>query len=293
MTSAFLDARAQLRRAGLRPKRSFGQNFLVAPHVLDKIARACVPDAETARAHVIELGAGLGALTRALVDRAAHVTAIERDRDLVPPLREDLAAFIDDGRLEVIEGDAQTAAFDALFAGAPAGAPRVVCGNLPYQITGKLIESAVQQSAFVDRAVFMVQLEVAERLVAAPGSKTFGALTVFTSAAFDVRRLLEVSRGNFHPPPDVTSAVVVLDARRPPRALETPTFRACVRAAFGQRRKTLRNAWSQLAPVDALEAAAAHAGVSLAARGETLDVEDFARMAEALEVTDRSSRPAP
>lgn len=286
----FLDARALLRASGLKPKRSFGQNFLVSPQVLARIARACVPDEARGVAHVVELGAGLGALTRALLDRAAHVTAIERDRELVPVLRDALGAFIAEGRLDVLEADAQSARFDALFASAPPGAPRVVCGNLPYQITGSLIEAAVRQSTFVDRAVFMVQLEVAERLLAAPGSKTYGALTVFTTAAFRVEREMVVSRGNFHPPPEVTSAVVSLTAERPPRAEETPTFRACVREAFARRRKTLRNAWSGLGNPSEVEAAATRAGVDLGARGETLSVEDFARMARALEEGSATAR---
>jgi 16S rRNA (adenine1518-N6/adenine1519-N6)-dimethyltransferase len=137
----------------------------------------------------------------------------------------------------------------------------------------------------------MVQDEVARRLAAEPGSKDWGALTVFVRAAFDVRRLLRAPPGAFHPPPKVTSAVVELVPLRPPRAEETPPFRALVRRAFEARRKTLRNAWAGLAPhPGGLERAAALAGVRLEARGETLDVESFARMASALE---RVSGPRP
>jgi 16S rRNA (adenine1518-N6/adenine1519-N6)-dimethyltransferase len=130
----------------------------------------------------------------------------------------------------------------------------------------------------------MVQDEVAARLAATPGSKAWGALTVFVRAAFDVKRVLRAPPGAFHPPPDVTSAVVVLTPLRPPRAEETARFRALVKQAFEARRKTLRNAWAGLAPdAAALQRAAAEAGVSLDARGETLDVEAFARMAQALD----------
>jgi 16S rRNA (adenine1518-N6/adenine1519-N6)-dimethyltransferase len=129
----------------------------------------------------------------------------------------------------------------------------------------------------------MVQSEVADRLNAKPGTKAWGALTVFVRAAYDVRRLLRAPSGAFHPPPDVTSAVVELSPLRPPRAIETERFRALVRGAFEARRKTLRNAWARLAPAAVLEPAASRAGISLDARGETLDVEAFARMAEALE----------
>lgn len=270
------DPRAILRKHGLSAKRSFGQNFLVAEPVVRAIAAACVPDDELGRATVIEIGAGTGALTAALCDRAARVIAIERDRDLVPVLRAEL-----EGRpaLEVVEADAQTAPIEAwLEAAAP---PRVLAGNLPYQITGSLLERATQLAPRLERAVFMVQAEVAERLVARPSTKEYGALTVFVRAAFDVTRVMTVSRGSFHPAPEVTSAVVRL-VPRAARVEETPRLRAVIKAAFEARRKTLRNAWSRLAERAALEDAAARAGVSLDARGETLDVEAFARMADAL-----------
>jgi 16S rRNA (adenine1518-N6/adenine1519-N6)-dimethyltransferase len=274
------DSRALLRDRGLRPKKSFGQNFLVSEHVSKAIAAACVTDDEIGRARVVELGAGLGALTSLLVERAAHVVAIERDRELVPILREALAAPIAEGRLDVVEGDAQTAELASALGDAP---PRILCGNLPYQITGQLLRRAVEHAATLERAVFMVQAEVAARLVAAPSTKDYGALTIFVRAAFDVDRVMTVSRGNFHPPPDVTSAVVRLRTLRPPRAAETPTFRALVRGAFEARRKTLRNAWSGVAPAEAIADAARVAGVSLDARGETLDVDAYARVAAALD----------
>lgn len=271
--------RAVLERTGLSPKKSFGQNFLVAPHAVEAIARACVPDAEVGRARVLELGAGTGVLTRALAERAARVVAIERDRELVPVLREELA---DLEHVTIEEGDAQTAEPAALLGAADASAPRVVCGNLPYQITGRLLERAVAHADDLERVVFMVQLEVAERLAAEPGSKTYGALTVFVQAAFAVTKLFDVSRGSFHPPPAVTSAVVRLDPLRPRRAEETDLFRAVVKGAFGARRKTLRNAWRSLGDADAVAAAAARAGISLDARGETLSVDAFAAMAHEL-----------
>jgi len=279
------DARALLRGAGLSPKKSFGQNFLVAPHVVENIARACVPDAEVGRAHVIELGAGLGVLTRALAERAARVVAVERDRDLVPILQNELAEYGE--RVSIVEGDAQTVDPRALLGDVT---PRVLCGNLPYQITGRLLEQATVHASVIDRAVFMVQLEVAERLAADPGTKIYGALTVFTRAAFRTTKLFNVLRGSFRPPPDVTSAVVQLDREIPRRAEETTTFRALVKGAFGMRRKTLRNAWNSVAPSEAIARAATEAAVSLDARGETLNVDDFARMARALEGILRTSQ---
>jgi 16S rRNA (adenine1518-N6/adenine1519-N6)-dimethyltransferase len=274
------DPRAVLRDAGLRPKKSFGQNFLVANGIAVSIAEACVHDDEVGRARVVEIGAGTGVLTRLLAGRARTVAAIERDRDLVPLLQREMA----DAGVRVVEADAQTVDLAALLGDPEPGSPRVLCGNLPYAITGPLLRRTMEHAAHVERVVFMVQDEVADRLGAHPGTKAWGALTVFMRAAFDVRRVLRAPPGAFHPAPEVSSAVVELVPVRPPRATETGRFRALVRGAFGARRKTLRNAWSRLAPDAAtLEAAAAQAGVSLAARGETLDVEAFARMADALD----------
>jgi 16S rRNA (adenine1518-N6/adenine1519-N6)-dimethyltransferase len=268
-----------LREAGLRPKKSFGQNFLVAEPIARAIAEACVPAGDVGRARVIEIGAGTGALTRLLAERAGEVVAVERDRDLVPLL----AREVEGTRARVLEADAQAIDLPGLL-GEAGGAPRVLCGNLPYAITGPLLRLAVESADAVDRVVFMVQDEVAQRLAASPGNKDWGGLTVFVRAAFTVRRVLRAPPGAFHPPPDVTSAVVELLPLRPPRARETPSFRALVRAAFQSRRKMLRNAWSFAAPdAAALERAAREAGVDLDARGETLDVEAFARMAAALD----------
>lgn len=284
-----IDARVLLREASLSPKKSFGQNFLVSERTVRAIAEACVPDAELGRARVLELGAGLGALTSDLLARAAHVTAVERDRDLVPLLSRALGAATDAGKLTILEADAQTVDLDAALGRASQGAspepspPRVLCGNLPYQLTGRLLQLAVTSAASVDRVVFMVQDEVAERLVASPGTKDYGALTVFVRAAFDVTRLFKVSRGSFHPPPEVTSSVVRLVPVRPARAEETESFRALVRGGFGMRRKTLRNAWAHVAPADVIARAASDAAISLDARGETLSVEDYARVAAALD----------
>lgn len=278
----FLDPRALLARHGLRPKRSFGQNFLVAPHVVERIAALCARDDDRAPVRVVEIGAGLGALTHALLARGASVAAIERDRELVPVLEAELAADVEAGRLEIVEADAASVDYRALFASRPA-ATRVLAGNLPYQITGRLLELATELADVVDRVVVMVQREVADRLVAAAGTKAYGQLTVFVQAAFTVRRALLVGAGNFHPAPEVESAVVELQPRRDARTIETPMFRQVVHLAFGERRKTLRNALRSLVAGEASAAVAADSGVDLQRRGETLDVAEFARLADAIE----------
>jgi 16S rRNA (adenine1518-N6/adenine1519-N6)-dimethyltransferase len=275
------DPRAVLRGAGLRPKKSFGQNFLVAEPIARATATACVPDDDVGRARVVEIGAGTGVLTRLLAERAFSVVAIERDRDLVPLLARDPPGE----NVRVVEGDAQTVDLAALLGPPEAGTPRVLCGNLPYALSGPLLRRAVELAPDgVDRVVFMLQEEVADRLAASPGTKAWGGLTVFVRAAFDVKRVLRAGPGAFHPPPEVTSVVVELRPLRPPRARETARFRSLVRASFEARRKTLRNAWKKLArDASTLEEAAKRAGISLDARGETLEIEDFARVAEELE----------
>jgi 16S rRNA (adenine1518-N6/adenine1519-N6)-dimethyltransferase len=269
------DARDRFRALGLRPKKSFGQNFLSDPRIASSIAELAT---EPAGGTVVEIGAGLGALTEPLLARASRVVAVERDRDLCPILRETFAEQIARGALEVLEADAASLDFAALLATGPR--PHVVAGNLPYQITGKLLEMATVIASRIDRAVFMVQREVADRLAARAGTAQYGGLTVFVTAAFRVERAMTVGRGAFFPSPDIDSAVVVLAPE--PRAEETDAFRAAVRAAFEQRRKTLRNAWRKLGPADEIERRAREAGIDLDRRGETLTVEEFARFASRL-----------
>lgn len=267
---ATLDAR------GLRHKRRFGQNFLADRSIAKRIAELSTTPAGGT---VVEIGAGLGALTSYLLERASRVVAIERDRDLIPILRDTFSDALASGCLELLEADAKQTDYPALFSNG--ARPRVLTGNLPYHITGPLLELSVGIASSVDLVVFMVQLEVAERLSSQAGKRAYGALTVFVRAAFDVNRAFVVRRGAFYPQPNVDSAVVVLTPRRPALALETDGFRAFVHAAFAQRRKTLRNAWRGVFGLtdDDLRRNAELAGIDLDARGETLDVEAFARMA--------------
>jgi 16S rRNA (adenine1518-N6/adenine1519-N6)-dimethyltransferase len=264
------DARDLLRKHGLSPKRSFSQNFLVQPQATARIADAA---AELGR-DVVELGPGLGALTHALLARGCRVLAVELDRDMVRVLRDELGKH---PQLEVRMGDA--AEIDITSYSKACGTKLVVTGNLPYQSTGAILRQIIGHRDALHGAVLMVQREVRDRLVAEPGSKDYGALTVFTQAGFEVDTLFRLKPGSFFPPPQVESAVVRLRPRSVARAEETPTFRAAVRSAFQMRRKTLRNALRAIGPTERWAAAAATAGVDLARRGETLSVEEFARLA--------------
>jgi len=268
---AFEDPRVVLQRHGLRPKRAFSQNFLVSRHAVDEIARAATMNPELP---VIELGPGAGTLTAALLRRGARVMAVEKDREMIALLRAELGHL---AALTVVEGDAARFDLDAL------GMPGRVslCGNLPYAITGAILERLVQIADRIDRAVVMIQREVGERLLATPGNKIWGSLSVFVQARFIVKRVIKVPAGAFFPPPDVESVVVSLVPREVPIAIEDEALRTIVKAAFGTRRKTLRNGLLREAGEHA-DALLVAANIDGGRRGETLSIEELGALAQAL-----------
>lgn len=272
--------RQEFAARGLAAKRSFGQCFLADPN----IARIIAQEATTpAGGTTLEIGAGTGALTAPLLDRAARVIAIERDRDLVPVLRATFAGAIEAGRLVVVEADAVSADWASLVAEGPE--PRILAGNIPYQITGRILQRAVEHAGAFQRAVFLVQKEVAQRLAAKPGTKDYGAMTVFVRSRFAPSLRVVVPASCFRPKPRIDSAVVVLRASEPVPGCRGSTFEELVACAFSKRRKTLRNAWAGAAGLEGteLERAAKEAGVDLDARGESLTVEQFGLMARAID----------
>lgn len=265
------DAKDLLRKHQLLPKRSFSQNFLIQPGAVAQIADA----AASLGNQVVEFGPGLGALTHALLERQCRVLAVELDRDMLRVLREELGA---DPELELLEGDA--ADFNLSEYSKACGEKLVVTGNLPYQATGAILRQVVLHRSAMLGAVLMVQKEVRDRLVAEASTKEYGALTVFTRAGFEVETVCRLRPGSFYPAPKVESAVVLLRPRLLPLAEETPAFAGVVRAAFQMRRKTLRNAIGALGDKERAERALEAAGIDARRRGETLTVEEFARLAE-------------
>ena len=221
-----------LRRHGLHPKKEWGQNFLGDPRILGSLAglaRAGPGDL------VVELGAGLGHLTRARAASGATVVAVERDRELVPILKELLPA------VEIAEADAKS--FDLAPLAARAGRQVIVCGNLPYHLSSPILFHLLDQRVHVRRAVLLLQREVAERIAAPPGGRAYGLLSVLVQHVADAEIGLQVSKHSFHPPPDVESSALVLEFRDELRApvQDEKRFRLLVKAAFQQRRKTLWN----------------------------------------------------
>lgn len=272
------DPRRVLKRHALFAKRGFSQNFLVAPHAVERIAEAVLSDADSGRESpvtVVELGPGLGTLTAALLRASARVVAVELDRDMIGVLEAELG----DCDLRIVPGDA--AKIDYAQLRQQQDAPLRVAGNLPYAATGAILRRLVEARAHVARAVLMVQREVAERLLSEPGRSEYGALTVFTRAAYEVERIMNVPAGAFHPRPRVDSCVVRLRSRPDGPAIEG-LFELVVRAAFQRRRKTLRNAMSAQLQSDEVDAALRGANIDGQRRGETLSVVEFSALAAAL-----------
>lgn len=266
------DPRALLAKYGLRAKKSWGQNFLVDERVYRAIVAAAIA---TGDEDVVEIGAGLGTLTvRLAAATRGRVFAVERDRDMLAVLEKELA-----GVPNVTIRAENALALD--YAALAARGPVVVVGNLPYQIAAPLVFGIIDAGTHVRRAVLMLQKEMADRLVAAPGTAEYGAFGVMVTMYADVRPVVRVRAGAFHPAPKVDSTVVCVTPVGAPRFAmrDERTFGQVVHAAFGHRRKTLRNALrAAFADADAM---LARAGIDGGRRGETLELREFAALAEA------------
>ena len=250
-------------------KKHLGQHFLHERGVVEKIVLAVDPRPGD---RLVEIGPGQGAITFPLLRRHGSLTAIEFDRDLLAPLG---AAAEGIGELTLLPGDVLRVDFTTLAAG---GMIRLV-GNLPYNLSSPILFHALGHAASIQDMHFMLQKEVVDRMGATPGSKVYGRLSVMLQAYCAVTPLFTVAPGAFRPPPKVDSAVVRLVPRDPATIgiHDAARFAAVVRAAFGQRRKTLRNALSQVAGITEIEAA----GLSPGDRAEQVPVDGFVRLANA------------
>jgi 16S rRNA (adenine1518-N6/adenine1519-N6)-dimethyltransferase len=253
------------------PRKRFGQNFLHDQGTIRRILDAIAPEPGE---RLVEIGPGRGAITEGLLAAAGRLDVVELDRDLIEPLRTRLGGH---GDLRIHVGDAL--AFD-LCAIAEAPASLRVVGNLPYNISTPLLFHFLDQIQCVRDLHLMLQREVVERIVAEPGSKTYGRLSVMVQTWCQARCLFRIGPGAFTPSPKVESAFLRLRPHRPPAyPLDDRELHGrVVAAAFSQRRKTLRNALSALADAGTLEAI----GIDPGRRAETLTVADFARLANAL-----------
>ena len=279
---------------GIRPTKTLGQNFVHDAGTVRRIvASAGVSPDDT----VLEIGPGLGSLTLALLETGARVVAVEIDAVLARALPVTVADRMPEatGRLGVIEADALSISGPEALGGAEQPLPTRLVANLPYNVAVPVLLTVLEALPSLETITVMVQAEVADRLAAAPGSRTYGVPGVKASWYAAVRRTLAVSRRVFWPVPNVDSALVELVRRRPPatRATREQVF-AVVDAAFAQRRKTLRKALARSAGgTDAAEAALHAAGIDPTRRGETLDITAFAALAEALRPIDADESAAP
>ena len=259
-------------RHGLSASKALGQNFLLDEQLLDRIA--AIPGDLRGKA-VLEIGPGPGGLTRALLRAGARVTAIEMDRRCLPALAELAAAF--PGQLRVVEGDALARDHDALMR-----EPYAVVANLPYNVGTALFTrwlSGEQWPPSWTSLTLMFQLEVAQRIVAAAGSDAYGRLAVLAQWRSQAKLAMKVHRSAFTPPPKVMSAVVHLSPAAMPEGVSARTLERVTEAAFGQRRKMLRQS---LKGLPGALAALARLGIDPTRRAETLAVEEFIGIARTL-----------
>ncbi|MDT0213237.1 16S rRNA (adenine(1518)-N(6)/adenine(1519)-N(6))-dimethyltransferase RsmA [Rothia sp. ARF10] len=263
-------------RLGIRPTKTWGQNFVIDANTVQRIVRVAGVGPDDV---VVEVGPGLGSLTLALLPVARHVTVVEVDPVLAEALPGTVATVAPElaDRLDVVHADALRV--EEL----PGGAPTALVANLPYNVSVPVVLSFLERFPTIERILVMVQLEVAERLAAAPGSKTYGVPSVKAAWYADVALAGNVSRSVFWPVPNVDSGLVSLIRRKPPQTSATrEQVFACVDAAFAQRRKTLRAALAPWAgSAQAAEDALVAAGIDPRTRGEQLDVHQFAAVASA------------
>lgn len=289
--------RMVLERHGLHTKKSFGQHFLIDDGVVGRILEVARPDPDGT---VLEVGPGIGTLSVALLASTGALIALERDEDLLPVLAETCADA--EGRYAVRKGDALTLAWDEvemLCAEHGWKVPRMLVANLPYAVAATLILDYFDRFPLLESATVMVQSEVADRILAQPGTKAYGAYTVKLGLRARVTRRFEVNPGCFFPPPRVSSAVIRLERATPSFGQDPEVEDAGITeeliaaaqvmadAAFAQRRKTLRNSLrshlvSRGCPADAVDDIIAGTGLAPTVRGETLAQGDFLRLGQQL-----------
>ena len=272
--------REVLGRHGFHFSKSLGQNFLIDGSVLDRIAEGADLNENDV---VLEVGPGIGVLTQVLCERAGRVVAVEIDRGLLPVLAETLEDY---DNVDVVQGDILKLDLPQFFEDKALGKKVKVVANLPYYITTPIIMNFFEQKLPVERIVVMVQKEVAERMQAVPSTKAYGTLSIAVQYYAKAKIVTTVSSNSFYPSPNVDSAVIALVRREKPAVDvgDEELFFRVVKAGFAQRRKTLPNTLSSTMGIekDLLRKALAVAGIDPMRRGESLSLEEFARLTDAI-----------
>ena len=269
-----------MKRHGIAFNKKFGQNFLTDEAVVDSISEMSGVSKNDA---VLEIGPGIGTLTYSLLSFANKVVSVEIDSGLIPVLSETLSEF---DNFELINSDILKLDLNELIQDKFAGEPPFVIANLPYYITSPILMYLLESKIPFKRIVVMVQKEVADRLSSKPGTKDYGVITAAVSYYADVKTLFEVKRDCFIPSPNVDSAVIELVPRQHPtcKPKSEDLFFKTIKASFAQRRKTLLNSISKSGyitlPKEEIERAISDCGISPSVRGETLSIDDFAKLSD-------------
>ena len=261
-----------LKTFNLRASKKFGQNFLIDSEIVEKIVNSAeISEGE----EILEIGPGIGTLTQGLLEAGAKVTAVEIDKKLPEVLSQTLAGY---ENFNLIQGDILKVNVEELMP------PNFkVVANLPYYITTQILLNLIEKNLPITKIVTMVQKEVAERIISSPNSKNYGALSVAVQFRADVKIAFDVKPESFLPRPEVTSSVVIFDIHKPKFNVDEKFFKKVVRAAFGQRRKTLLNSligagFQKNSVINSLN----FAEISPERRAETLSIDEFAKISNAL-----------
>ena len=263
-------------RYGFRLSKSLGQNFLTDKNIIDKIIDATeITDEDL----VIEIGPGIGVLTYEAAQKAGKVTAIEIDKNLIPILKDNLSDF---DNIEIVNQDVLKTDLNSMIDESGCKKAKII-GNLPYYITTPIIMAILERRVHADSITFMMQKEVADRIKSKPGSKVYGALSVAVQYYCTVQTVAVVPKEVFYPVPKVDSAVLRLDLRKdkPVELIDEKMFFRCIKAGFGQRRKTLSNSLMGIGDVtkDEVKECLSSVGIDEKRRAETLSLDEFANLA--------------
>jgi 16S rRNA (adenine1518-N6/adenine1519-N6)-dimethyltransferase len=279
MVNRNINVRSILNKYGLKPKSSWSQNFLVDQSVLEGIVEAAITEPDK---QIVELGAGIGALTARLARDAKHVVAVERDREMVTLLKSEFAG---DLVVEILEGNAATLNWAELHD--RLGEKPIVVGNLPYHMAAPILFNLIEAAALIDSWVVMVQKEMAERIVAKPKSRKYGVMSILLQRHAHIELVLDVAPQSFMPAPKVWSSVLKFCPLENPSVLveDEKMFVRVVKGAFSQRRKQIRN--SLIAALGAevgkpgVERALSNAQIDPKDRAEQLSIDQFAKLSDA------------
>lgn len=268
-----------LEKYGFKFSKSLGQNFLIDGNIVRKIVEEAEVDKDT---NVLEIGPGIGTLTEELAINAKNVVAVELDKKLLPILDETLDSY---DNVEIIHGDILEVDIDKIIEEKLEGGPIKIVANLPYYVTTPIIGRLLEDELNIESISVMVQKEVAERMIAPPGSKTYGSLSVFVGFYTDAEIIVKVPNTVFMPKPKIDSAVIRLNIKKELPDIDREKFFKVVKAAFSKRRKTILNSLSSYGfdiEKDIIRKALEDSGIKVSERAENISIKEFMKLSASL-----------